>query len=207
MMLIALSKCKNQEQVKYFEGVLIYETDDQMLENLPVDSARFIKYFVKGNSIRVESITAMGKQVHLRDDASKSGVLIFVFAGRKVALLQDLSLDTINRGFHIETLSGSKKIAGLHCKKAKISGGSLDKPIEIYYNPKYPNHILEIYDRIVPGLPTQYQLIVHQMPVNYTLVSIEHQKIDPQKFSIPNDCIVMTMEEFMELLPKQMPRR
>lgn len=203
MILFTLLACKNEEKIEYFEGVLVYETDDHMLDNVPVDSGKYIKYFVKGDSIRVESFTAMGKQIHLRDNASKSGVLIFVFAGRKVALLQDLSLDTINRGFHFEAISGSQKIAGLHSEKAKISGAYLDRPIEIFYNPNYPNQILDIYDRVVPGLPTQYQLMVHQIPVNYTLVQIEHKKVDANKFSIPDDCIVLTMEEFLEFLSKQ----
>lgn len=195
--------CEKHEKVEYFEGVLIYETDDRMLDNVPVDSGKFIKYFVKGDSVRVESFTAMGKQIHLRDNKTKSGVLIFVFSGKKVALLQDLTQDTIKRGFNIKLSKDSQKIAGIYSEKAKISGAFLEYPVEVYYSPHYPNHILDIYDKEIPGLPTKYQLIVQNIPVNYTLVKLESTPIDDAKFSIPEDCIVITMEEFLEFLSNQ----
>ena len=187
----------------YFEGMLIYETDDQMLNNVPVDSGKFVKYFVKGDSIRVESYTSMGKQVHLRDQSTQSGVLIFVFAGRKVALLQDLSKDTIRRGYEILFEHESKVVAGLKSKKALIQGAYLDSPITVFYTPNYPNHILDIYDGIIPGLPTKYQLIVQHVPVNYSLVKLEHKPIDSSLFKIPDDCFVINMEEFMEIISQQ----
>ncbi len=202
--LLSLFSCKSHpEKVTYFEGILIYETDDRMLDNVPVDSGKFIKYFVKGDSVRVESFTAMGKQIHLRDNSTKSGALIFVFAGKKVALLQDFSKDTLKRGFEINPLKGSEKIAGVYSEKLAISGAHLDKPIEVSFAPHYPNHILDIYDRIIPGLPTKYQLIVQHIPVNYTLVKLESKPVDPQKFSIPNDCIKLSMDEFLQLLADQ----
>jgi hypothetical protein len=197
---LLLFSCKQEQQVDYFEGVLIYECDDAMLNNVPVDSGKFIKYFVKGDSVRVESFTSVGKQIHLRDHQSNSGALIFVYGGKKIALLQDFNQDTIKRNFTFKTSSEIEEIAGITSNKAQVSGAFLDAPIDVYYSSNYPKHILEIYDGIIPGLPTKYQLMVQQIPVNYTLVKLEQKAIDTKKFAIPDDCIVLTMEEFLELL-------
>lgn len=203
LLFILLLSCDDQKKLDYFEGLLIYETDDQMLNNVPVDSGKFVKYFVKGDSIRVESYTAMGKQVHLRDYSTQSGVLIFVFGGEKIALLQDLSKDTIKRGFQIDFQNERKSISGIVSKKAILSGAYLEQPISIFYAPHLPNHILDIYDGIIPGLPTKYQIIVQQIPVNYSLVKLEQKTIESSNFQIPDDCLILTMEEFMALISQQ----
>jgi hypothetical protein len=178
-----------------------------MLNNIPVDSGSYIKYWVRGDSVRVESYTAMGKQVHLRFPEKKEAVLIMVHAGKKIALLQDLTKDTIQRDFKFEPSDESKKIGNIKSKKGTISGSYLEKPTDIYYAEHFPDGIIQIYDGIAPGLPTQYQLLVQQMPINYELVRVSEEKIDDKKFSIPHDCLVLTMEEFLELLsqPSQEP--
>jgi len=198
-----LFSCEQEQKVDYFEGVLIYECDDVMLNNVPVDSGKFVKYFVKGDSVRVESFTSVGKQIHLRDHNTNSGALIFVYAGKKIALLQDFNQDTLKRGFELKTMAETKKIAGISSNKVELSGAFLDEPLEVYYSPNYPNNIVEIYDGLIPGLPTKYQLLVQQIPVNYTLVKLEQKPIDNSRFAIPEDCLVLTMEEFLELLSSQ----
>ena len=201
--MLLLFSCEQEQKVTYFEGVLIYECDDAMLNNVPVDSGKFVKYFVKGDSVRVESFTSVGKQIHLRDHNSNSGVLIFVYAGKKIALLQDFNQDTLKRGFELKTTTETKKIAGISSEKMLVSGAFLDKPMEVYYTPNYPNKIIDIYDGLIPGLPTKYQLLVQQILVNYTLVKLEQKPVDSKKFAIPDDCLVLTMEEFLELLSNQ----
>lgn len=203
VLIFLFSACNKHEKVDYFEGILIYETDDQMLNNVPVDSGKFIKYYVKGDSVRVESFTAMGKQIHLRNHTTQQGYLIFVYGGKKIALSQDFSKDTIKRGFALELTKESIEVSDVFSEKAIISGSYLNEPIELYYSPYYPNNIIDIYDRIIPGLPTKYKLLVQNIPVNYTLVKLEQKTIDSNKFSVPKDCLVMTMEEFMELLSNQ----
>ena len=198
-----LLSCNNSEKVDYFEGILIYKTDDPMLNHVPVDSGKFVKYYVKGDSIRVESFTPMGKQIHLRNHTSKSGVLIFVHGGRKVALLQDFKKDTIQRGFKLNNINEPGEVLGLETEMTQISGAYLKQPLKITYSPNYPNHIIDIYDRIVPGLPVKYSLMVQQFKVNYELVQIKQEPVEDQKFSIPKDCIVLTMEEFMQQLSNQ----
>ncbi len=200
MLLVA---CQNNTPLDRFEGLLIYETTDPMLDNVPVDSGKFIKYFVKGDSIRVESYTSMGKQVHIKDLSSKSGVLIFVFAGRKVGLIQDWSSDTIQRGFAWTHGDESKKIADLKSKSGFISGSYLDKEVLVYYSERYPSKIINIYDGIIPGLPTEYMLMVQQMPVYYSLRKLEEKTISDELFKIPSDCLLLTMDEFSELLSNE----
>lgn len=198
-----LLSCEQEQKVDFFEGVLLYECDDAMLNNVPVDSGKFIKYFVRGDSVRVESFTSVGKQIHLRDHNTNSGVLIFVYGGKKIALLQDFNQDTITRGFEFVTSSETQNIAGIASQKALISGAFLEKPMEVLYSPNFPRHILEIYDGIIPGLPTKYQLLVQQTHVTYTLVKLEQKQIDTKKFSIPEDCLILTMEDFLELISNQ----
>lgn len=197
---VLLYSCAQQEKMERFEGILIYKTDDPMLDNVPVDSGSYIKYFVQGDSVRVESYTAMGKQVHLRFNNKKEAVLIMVHAGKKIALLQDLSKDTIQRGFTFEPTNENEEIAGVQSKKGTIKGGYLEKPMELCFAEHFPNNIIQIYDGVFPGLPTKYQLLVQQMLINYELVKVQEGDIDLEKFNIPNDCLVLTMEEFMELL-------
>ena len=97
-LLVLATACEDHTKLERFEGLLIYETDDPMLNNVPVDSGKFIKHYVKGDSVRVESYTAMGKQVHIKDLKNNSGLLIFIFAGQKVALLQDLDKSQVVMG-------------------------------------------------------------------------------------------------------------
>lgn len=192
--------CENNSKVERFEGLLIYETDDPMLNHVPVDSGKFVKHYVKGDSIRVESFTAMGKQIHIKDLSSQTAYLIFVFAGKKVALLQDLSKDTIQRGFQWAEGKDTKKIAGLKSRSGFVSGSFLNKPLQVYYAPQYSSKIIDVYDGIIPGLPTEYTLLVQQMPVLYKLVKLEEKVVSDDMFTVPSDCLVLTMEEFMEML-------
>jgi hypothetical protein len=201
--LVLATACEDNKKLERFEGLLIYETDDQMLNNVPVDSGKFIKHYVKGDSIRVESYTSMGKQIHIKDLTNNSGLLIFVFAGQKVALLQDLDKDTLQRGFQWSEGQESKKIADLKSNNGFISGGYLEQSIEVYFSPRYPSKIIDIYDGIVPGLPTEYTLFVQQMPVKYKLVKVEEKSVSDELFRVPSDCLVMTIEEFMEMLSNE----
>lgn len=203
LIFVFLGACQNNKPIDRFEGMLIYETTDPMLDNVPVDSGKFIKYFVKGDSIRVESYTSMGKQVHIKDLSSKSGVLIFVFAGRKVGLIQDWSLDTVQRGFSWSDDDESKKIANIKSKSGFVSGSFLDKEVKMFYSDRYPSKIINIYDGIIPGLPTEYMLVVQQIPVYYSLRKLEERKISDELFKIPNDCLLLTMDEFSELLSNE----
>jgi hypothetical protein len=192
--------CDDNSKVERFEGLLIYETDDPMLNNVPVDSGKFIKHYVKGDSIRVESFTSMGKQVHIKNLANQTAYLIFVFVGKKVALFQDLSLDTIKRNFQWRDSGDSEKIAELKSKSGFISGAYLNNELQVFYSAKYPSKIIDVYDGIIPGLPTKYALLVQGMSVNYELVKLEEKPISDELFKVPSDCLVLTMEEFMELL-------
>jgi hypothetical protein len=202
LILLAVS-CENHTKVERFEGLLIYETDDPMLNHVPVDSGKFIKHYVKGDSIRVESFTAMGKQIHIKDLSQQTAYLIFVFAGKKVALFQDLSMDTIQRGFQWADGKDSKKIADQKSKNGFISGSYLNQPMQVFYSPRYSSKIIDIYDGIIPGLPTEYSLLVQQMPVSYKLVKLEEKVISDELFKIPADCLVLTMEEFMVMLSNE----
>jgi hypothetical protein len=195
--------CDESPKVVRFEGVLIYETDDPMLNNVPVDSGKFIKHFVKGDSIRVESFTAMGKQVHIKNLANQTAYLIFVFGGQKVALYQDLSLDTIKRNFQWTDSGDSKKIAEQKSKSGFISGAYLNEPVQVFYATKYPSKIIDVYDGIIPGLPTKYALVVQGMPVTFQLVKLEEKPISDELFKVPTDCLVLTMEEFMTMLSNE----
>lgn len=199
----AFLACENGAKLERFEGILIYETNDPMLENVPVDSGKFIKYFVKGDSIRVESFTSMGKQIHIKDLSSSSGVLIFVFAGRKVGLIQDLSSDTVKRGFQWKEDGDSKKVASVKSKSGFVSGAYLDEEVKIYYSERYPTKIIDVYDGVIPGLPTDYILMVQQMPVHYKLVKAEEKSISDELFKVPSDCLLLTMDEFKEMLSSE----
>ena len=203
LLFIFLAACEKNTKVERFEGLLIYETDDPMLNNVPVDSGKFIKHYVKGDSVRVESFTSMGKQVHIKDLASQTAYLIFVFGGQKVALFQDLSLDTIKRNFNWTDVSDSKKIAEQKSKSGFISGAYLTEPIQVFYAPKYPSKIIDVYDGIIPGLPTKYALVVQGMPVTYQLVKLEEKPVSDELFKVPADCLVLTMEEFMTMLSNE----
>lgn len=197
--IVSIFSCANKKNIAHFEGLLIYETDDQNLNNVPVDSGKFIKHYIKGDSIRVESFTPFGKQVHIRFASEKKAFLIFVHNGKKVALVQDLSKDTIQRTFKFTKIKGKETIAGLPSKKGSISGDFLtDSALVVCYSDLYPKHLIDVYDGIIPGLPTKYTLVVQHFPINYKLVEIEEKTIDERKFIIPQDCIIMTMEEFLE---------
>jgi|GEM_PF-2573743 len=203
LLFIFFAACEKNTKVERFEGLLIYETDDPMLNNVPVDSGKFIKHYVRGDSIRVESFTSMGKQVHIKDLANQTAYLIFVFGGQKVALFQDLSLDTIKRNFNWTDVSDSKKIAEQKSKSGFISGAYLNEPIQVFYAAKYPSKIIDVYDGIIPGLPTKYALVVQGMSVNYQLVRLEEKLISDELFKVPADCLVLTMEEFMTMLSNE----
>jgi hypothetical protein len=194
-----LFSCAHKKNMTHFEGLLIYATDDPSLNNVPVDSGQYIKHYIKGDSIRVESYTPFGKQVHMRFTSQKKAYLIFVHNGKKIALIQDLSKDTIQRDFKFQKIKGKENIAGVPSKKGEIRGGFIqDSTIQVYFADHYPRGLIDIYDGIIPGLPTKYTLIIQHFPVSYQLVKIEEKTIDENMFIIPKDCIVLTMEEFLD---------
>ena len=183
-----------------FEGELIYFTNDPIQETIPVDSAAYIKYFVRGEEVRVESVTQMGKQVYLINHREQKAVLMLSFANRHVALVQDLTKDTITKNYTIKKSCKSQKIGTLKGSKATLSGEHLTEPITLFYSKKYPNYIVDIYNGVIPGLPLSYDLIIQGDRVNYEIVKLEEKTISDDYFHVPAHYTVMTMEEFLQQL-------
>lgn len=195
--LFSFSSCSQEYS---FEGKLTYITDDPVQQQITSDSAEYINYYVKQEKVRVETKTQMGKQIYIKDFKKNTAVLLLDFNGKKMALLQDLKKDTLQKNYSVKKNCKSTKVGEFKAKCLSISGEHLKEPVQVYYSKSYPGYMIDVYDKQIPGLPLQYDLIVQGDQVNYELVRLDEREIAAEMFSIPEEYEQLTMEEFLERL-------
>lgn len=183
-----------------FSGELVYRTETQSSPGKP-NTQELIRYLVRNEWMRVETMTPMGMQVFIRNFETGQGILLINFDGKNYALEQEMMKQStltysFKKGKH------KTKLAGIKARQGIISADHLTEDVHVFYTKNIPGYFIDIYNHLIPGLPVQYTLIVKGEAVFYELVEMNRNTPPESAFEIPEDFTRITMNEFIELMTK-----
>lgn len=198
--LLILGSCGVQkESTTPFEGKLVYSVSS--VENNPndADSINYQVIYAKDSLLRIESFTPIGKQIYIKHIPKERAYILMDLYEKKVAI-QTIT-DTVDRSgkYSFKSKMGSKTFAGKKAKNIAVTFNELDTTIVMNYiediSPRYTEAIEGI-----PGLPAKYSVYSKGLWITYELISFEEREISKDKFGIPSDHEIMTLDEFMKIM-------
>lgn len=186
-----------------FEGIITFKIDypEMMLKTIPEqfkDSVKVSRKYIRGNQIRTENYTGMGKQVLLEKVGSDTSYLMFNLMGDDIAVEIIGSSKPESKKDSLTVTGKAKKMFGKKCKKATyIKNG---KEYEIIYtdqiDAKYGNSFTKL-----GGLALVYPIVLSEFEtLIYTCTDIKETEITDDFFRIPNNFRVVSMEEFGKMI-------
>jgi GLPGLI family protein len=159
---------------------------------LPVES---VAYYKKKNS-RIETNTMFGSQIFIVNEKKESTLLLDMM-GMKFAVPMDIPEEKeADKPKITYEKSGGKTIAGYKCKKAIVKYA--DEEMEVYYTEE-----LKAYSDKITGLkgfPMEYTTNSSGMKVKTTVTEVKKESISDDKFSIPDDFQVMSLDDLQKML-------
>ncbi|PHR48144.1 MAG: hypothetical protein COA32_06380 [Fluviicola sp.] len=198
-LLLIVSCGVQKESNTPFEGKLVYSVSS--VENNPndADSINYQVVYAKDSLLRIESFTPIGKQIYIKHIPKERAYILMDLYEKKVAI-QTIT-DTIDRSdkYSFKSKMGSKTFAGKKAKNIAVTFNELDTTIVMNYiediSPQYTEAIEGI-----PGLPVKYSVYSKGLWITYELISFEEREISKDKFGIPSDHEIMTLDEFMKIM-------
>lgn len=198
-LLLIVSCGVQKESNTPFEGKLVYSVSS--VENNPndADSINYQVVYAKDSLLRIESFTPIGKQIYIKHIPKERAYILMDLYEKKVAI-QTIT-DTIDRSdkYSFKSKIGSKTFAGKKAKNIAVTFNELDTTIVMNYiediSPRYTEAIEGI-----PGLPVKYSVYSKGLWITYELISFEEREISKDKFGIPSDHEIMTLDEFMKIM-------
>lgn len=198
--LLLLIGCGVQKESETpFEGKLVYAVSS--VENNPdaADSINYQVVYAKDSLLRTESFTPIGKQIYIKHIPKEKAYILMDLNSRKVAI--QTATDTVDRSdkYAFKSKMGSKTFAGKKAKNISVTLKEQDTTIVMNYleniSPRYSEAIEGI-----PGLPVKYSVYSNGLWVNYELITFEEREISKDKFGIPSDHEIMSLDEFMDIM-------
>ena len=191
------------------EGTLVYDVVIQTGNNEPqkgdaLDGATTTVY-LKGNNIRTEMISALGKEITIYNSKTNNAVILKEFSGQKLMITLTKDNWRVKNSTHdnirFELTNEVKSIAGYSTKKA-IAHMPDGKTFVVYYAPDLVpanKHFDETFTNL-PGLAIQYVIESGKMIFRYTISKISYDPVLVSKFDFPTSGYrVMTYEENQNL--------
>lgn len=184
---------------KPFCGVLEYKASLELPDSLKqFEKSWGVKIYTNDTITRIETETdQLGLQTYIRNIAKNKAYLLLELEGKKFAIQTHLnSSDTIkDRGYTVKKKMGSKKIAGLKCKKYWVQDKNTTG-FYCYFTKSISNKYLMVYPE-VPFLAVDYYIPTNDGLIHYELVSIKRELVDRNLFGVPSDYEKITFEEFI----------
>lgn len=186
------------------QGVFTYRASITHPDTNVVLKSWQVKIYTNDTIVRVETETdQMGQQIYIRHMELNKAYLLLHFNGVNYAIQNDLSQkapqsDTVQPAYTVKKKFGSKKIAGIRCKKYYILDKGMTEGYYCYFAKKIDNKYLEVYPE-VPGLAVDYYLPSQEGLIHYELVSYVPGTVNRDLFGIPSDYKRVSFEEFVNL--------
>jgi len=202
---ITFSLAAQKGKSSAFEGSISYNIEylTELDAATKAQAPSEIIQFYKGNKVRIEQITPMGKVVVIADSDSKEQIVLLDLMGQKMALktskeetleaMSDMTKPTIN-----ET-SETKKIAGYTCKKIEVV---FESSTETFWTTEE----IEVNDpnwnqpwSNIKGLLMEYSQTQNDITSKIVAKEVKKSKVKDNMFAIPSDYQVMSMQEFRSM--------
>ena len=192
-------------QKKLTEGVIQYDIVINTGKEKP-QAADFLDgatttVFLKGNKSRSEMVSALGTQATIIDEAKNAIVILKDYGTQKYLInLTPANWTDMNskyQGIKYTLTADTKQILGYNCKKAvgTLADGT---PLNVWYTPDVlvDNKNFSIMGQTLPGLPMEYEAVMGNMNIIYTVSKLTFTTVPVAKFDLPKAGYrIMTYEE------------
>lgn len=157
--------------------------------------------YLKGNKSRSEMVSALGTQATIIDGAKNSIVILKDYGSQKYLInLTAANWREMNgkyQGIQYTLTDSAKQILGYNCKKAiaRLADGT---PLTVWYTPDIAadNKSFSIMGQTLPGLPMEYEAVMGNMNIIYTVSKLLFTTVPIAKFDLPKAGYrIMTYEE------------
>ena len=157
--------------------------------------------YLKGTSSRSEMISSLGTQSTIIDGKTGNVTILKDYGEQKYMIkMTPAEWKTSNKKYEGSTFSYEedyKTIAGYNCQKAigKLADGST---FTVYFNKDLVpvNKDFQYLNKNLPGLAMQYEAVMGNQKVTYTVSSINFNLVPAAKFDLPKTGYrVMNYEE------------
>lgn len=192
-------------QKKMTEGVIQYD----ILINTGSEKPRAADFldgatttvYLKGNKSRSEMVSALGTQATVIDGVKNNIVILKDYGTQKYMInLSEANWKEMNnkyQGIQFTLTDSTKQILGYTCKKAigKLADGT---PLKVWYTPDVlvDNKNFNIMGQTLPGLAMEYEAMMGNMNITYTVSKLTFTTVPIAKFDLPKSGYrVMTYEE------------
>jgi GLPGLI family protein len=182
-----------------FEGKVVmkmsYDVPSEMKGQEAMLPAESVAYYKKKNS-RIETNSMFGSQIFIVNEKKESTLLLDMM-GMKFAVPMDIPEEAESDKPKITyEKSGGKTIAGYKCKKAIVKYA--DEEMEVYYT----EELKAFSDKIsgLKGFPMEYTTNSSGMKVKTTVTEVKKETVSDDKFTIPDDFQVMSLDELQRML-------
>ena len=146
--------------------------------------------YIKGSKSRTEMVSSLGTQATLIDQGQKSVSIIKEYGPQKYVIqMTPANWKEANKKYddvQFSYTSETKNIIGYKCNKAigKLADGS---SFVVWYTndliPEYKD--FQYVNRTLPGLAMEYESIVGNLKVTYTVSKINFSPVPASKFDVP----------------------
>ncbi|GAC1423384.1 MAG: hypothetical protein NVS1B13_15350 [Flavisolibacter sp.] len=184
-----------QGQKKFTEGTLLYDivinTGTQKPQNADYFDGATSAVYLKGNKSRTEMISSLGSQSTIIDDPNNSIVILKEFGAQKYMIkLTSLEWKEANKKYEGVKFSfdggATKMILGYSCKKAmgRLEDGT---SFSLWYTPDLlvENKDFQYVNKDLPGLAMEYETVLGNTKVTYTVSKISFSPVAASKFDLP----------------------
>ena len=200
--LIALTCAPSVVGQQPLSGIFEYKATISLPDTNVVLKEWNVRVFTNDTIVRVETETQLGIQVYIRHMTLNKAYLLIDYGTEKYAIQTNLENqaknDTLQPEYTIKRKSGSKKIAGIKCRKYFIQDKNQPDGFYCYFAKKISNKYLEVY-KDIPGLGLDYYLPSTDGLIHYELKQFTSTPVDINLFGVPSDYKRITFDEFVNL--------
>lgn len=185
-----------------FQGKLVYKISSPLNNPNSNDSSNYQTVYMMDSMLRIDSRTPMGKQQYIKHIPKNRAYILMNLGAKKVAI-QTIP-DTLENDskYIFKPKSGSDEIAGVKTKRVKVTDTEQDTTFIVNYIPEVSSKYSNALEGI-PGLPVRYSIFSYGAWITYEMVLFEERKIDRDRFGIPSDHEIITLDEFMDMMQEQ----
>ena len=193
-------------QKKLTEGTISYDitinTGTDKPKNADFFDGATSEVYIKANRTRTDMISSLGVQSTFIDNVKNTIVILKQFGDQKYMInMNREEWKDANKKYDDITFAyddnASKSIQGYTCKKAigKLKDGTT---FTVWYTPDIAleNKDFQYANRTLPGLAMEYETVLGNMKVIYTVSKISFSPVMASKFELPKEGYrVMTYTE------------
>jgi len=194
---------------KPFEGVVTYSVNIDNPQAAAMMQGSSVKVYIKGDKTKTMINMGMQKITIFEDRKNPNNpVKLLEAMDNKYQVKEDPNKKDDAKDPVIKYVDTTKTIAGYTCHKAEVT--LTDQQGQSYTSTVYYTEDLPYFTgkkdifKGLKGFPMEYAMKQQGINISFTATSVDKQAVPDDTFTIPTGYKLMTMEEIMQDVQKQM---